>query len=92
MSKGFCNEGMTNAEYLEDWKLDAWYPVLVETDKLLELAMPGYEISQIKEKFRGLRYYFTVPPGTSNEAVEIAQQIVYAAERDCAIIDGEVFD
>lgn len=37
-----------------------WYPIIVECHrKLLELD-PHYTVDQVKEKFGGLRYYFSM--------------------------------
>lgn len=36
-----------------------WDDLLLEADMKLALHDPGYEIQQVKEKFGGLRFYFT---------------------------------
>lgn len=38
-----------------------WADILRETDRKLEEIVPGYNISQIKVKFGGLRYYWNPP-------------------------------
>ena len=59
----FCSPGfvksnpLNNAAYLEGFKDDPWYDLLVRCDAELEALCPGYNIVQIKEKFGGLRYY-----------------------------------
>ena len=54
-----------------------WEEVLLDTDKKLESLVPGYNIVQIKDKFKYLCYYIRVPEGTSHdderEAYSIAQ-------------------
>jgi len=63
-SPGFVKSIPHNNEtYLE--KCCAAYPfwadILRETDRKLEEIAPGYNISQIKDKFGGLRYYWNPP-------------------------------
>jgi hypothetical protein len=36
-----------------------WYPLLVELDEQLRTLLPNYELQQAKEKYGGLRYYWT---------------------------------
>jgi hypothetical protein len=36
-----------------------WYPLLVELDEQLQTLLPNYKLHQVKEKFGGLRYYWT---------------------------------
>jgi hypothetical protein len=36
-----------------------WDDLLLEVNRELAVLDPGYEINQVKEKFGGLRYYFT---------------------------------
>lgn len=50
-----------NEHYIAQWENDDWYEILVWLHKELESLIPGYNISQIKEKFGGLRYYFSYP-------------------------------
>lgn len=73
-----------NRHYLDQFKDDPWYGILVETDEKLERVVPGYNIAQIKEKFGGLRYYI----GRGNCPVEVweagysaADKVVSEAER-----------
>lgn len=37
-----------------------WFPLLIELDEKLAQIAPDYEVSQVKEKFGTLRYYFTL--------------------------------
>lgn len=50
-----------NAHYVEQFVGDDWYEIIKWTDEQLEKLIPGYNISQIKEKFGELRYYFDYP-------------------------------
>lgn len=50
-----------NDFYVEQFKDHPWYPIIKETHERLNELIPGYNISQIKEKFGGLRYYFSYP-------------------------------
>ncbi|KAK6339276.1 hypothetical protein TWF718_008697 [Orbilia javanica] len=50
-----------NEYYLEQFANDPWYPVLKSTHEAIKELVPNYNISQIKEKFGGLRYYITLP-------------------------------
>lgn len=43
---------------LEGWD---WYPAIIRCHQRLEELIPGYNISQIKEKFGSLCYYFGFP-------------------------------
>ena len=45
-----------------------WYPLLVELDEQLGTLFPNYEIQQIKEKFGGLRFYWSVGERVTNPA------------------------
>ena len=50
-----------NDHYIAQFESSDWYPVLASTHRTLNELIPGYNISQIKNKFGGLRYYFTYP-------------------------------
>lgn len=50
-----------NEHYLSQMKENPWYPAILSTHEQLERLIPGYNISQIKDKFGGLRYYFSYP-------------------------------
>lgn len=38
-----------------------WYPLVIVCDQGLADLAPSYEVLQVKEKFGGLRYYFSLP-------------------------------
>jgi hypothetical protein len=51
--------GVTNEEYLASIPdTDPWKPAIVACHEDLVKIDPEYRISQIKEKFGGLRYYY----------------------------------
>lgn len=96
---GFVKSQPGNNEfYLEQFRDDPWYPIIRDTHEQLEHIAPGYNISQIKEKFGGLRYYIDLPEVLSDEDREAAYAIVrdaedrvdrYEAERRQAENEGE---
>lgn len=62
---------------------DGWAPIIRETHERLSYLDPGYTIQQVKEKFGGLRFYFTAH--TDNETVgRIMDDVVTAAEARCS--------
>jgi hypothetical protein len=94
--KGFVKTAEeTNAAYVAEWENDSWYPAIKDAHDLLSHFIPGYQITQIKEKFGGLRYYYVVPvddlPHDERELyVKLANHIVTAAEVECANIDRQL--
>jgi hypothetical protein len=48
-----------------------WYPFVLKCHEELVAIDPDYTIFQIKEKFRGLRYYFT--PSNPDKNYEMLQ-------------------
>lgn len=52
---------LNNDYYVELWKDDPWYPAIKQAHDSLTRLIPGYNIDQIKEKFGGLRFYFSLP-------------------------------
>ncbi|HEY3491381.1 MAG TPA: hypothetical protein VGK43_00415 [Solirubrobacterales bacterium] len=80
--------------YVEEWKDDPWYPAIAEAHDLLKAFIPGYTPVQIKSKFGGLRFYFTIdakaidPHDPKRELYrKLANAIVWKAEADCSEID-----
>ena len=82
---GFVKGNPSNNDYyVELWKEDPWYPAIKNAHDELTRLFPGYNISQIKEKFGGLRFY--IDSGTAEKwDIEKASQITYRAE---AWVDG----
>lgn len=58
-----------------------WQELIENTHTALTGLMPGYTISQIKEKFGGLRYYWVPPQDTDVKVINTAHQIVDNAEQ-----------
>lgn len=69
-----------NDYYISLFLEDEWYPALKFAHDSLEDVAPGYNISLIKEKFGGLRFYFTLPEGSTDTQHRKAGQIVQSAE------------
>lgn len=57
-----------------------WAELIRDTDRKLNEIVPGYNISQIKDKFGGMRYYIGFPDNTSDEARTKAWDIIDDAE------------
>ena len=60
---------------------EGWYPLIIETDAKLSALDPNYTIEQIKEKFGGLRYYFSFSDDVSDEARAAGWDIEEESER-----------
>ena len=59
---GFVKSQPGNNEfYVEQFRDNPWYEIIRRTHDRLEGLIPGYNISQIKEKYGGLRYYIDYP-------------------------------
>jgi hypothetical protein len=75
---------------------DGWQKIVEETDAMLAYLDPDYEITQVKEKFGTLRYYFTSTHDYGTIEYRIMDDIVVAAEarssRTCEVCGklGEV--
>jgi hypothetical protein len=74
-------------EYTEPWGSevgDGWMPVVLDTHAKLKHLDAGYTIDQIKEKFGGLRYYFTPSSDCPEIVGEIMYDVVAIAEVICS--------
>lgn len=76
---------LNNDHYVEQFKDDPWYEIIKQTHDMLTRVIPGYNISQIKQKFGGLRYYVDYPKDASPGAVEKARSAIRYAE---AFVNG----
>lgn len=74
-----------NDFYVEQFKGHPWYPAIAAAHKRLTEIIPGYNITQIKNKFGGLRYYIDYPLGTNKDSARRANEVVSWAE---AWVDG----
>lgn len=64
-----------------------WYSLLADCIGELSVAAPGFKILQIKEKFGGLRFYFSVAKqehyDRANKIVRKAEQLSYVTCEHC---------
>lgn len=95
------SQSENNIYYLDQWEDHSWYPAIFDAHEALEELIPGYNISQIKEKFGGLRYYIDFPesvedgdwPGIVPEDIRAkADAIILEAEQRAAIISESLKD
>ena len=63
---------------------EGWGPIVMECHRQLKHLDPGYRISQIKQKFGGLRYYFDSSYDFENIIHDVMDSVVQAAEARCA--------
>lgn len=73
-----------NAYHVSVWEGHPWYPAVKRADEELNRVAPGYKIDQIKEKFNGLRYYYSLPDEINTDQYRArADRIVAWAEGWC---------
>lgn len=73
-----------NAHYVDQLADDPWFEIISECASELENVVPGYNISQIKMKFGGLRFYISqgnCPDDVWKANGDQAQEIIRVAER-----------
>lgn len=73
--------------YEEPWgdEVDkGWALIVLQCHKELKHLDPKYKISQIKEKFGGLRYYFDSSFDFDSTTRKIMDYVVEAAEHRCS--------
>lgn len=77
-----CN----NEYFIGDTKLigEGWVSIVREVHDKLKHLDPHYQIDDIKEKFGGLRYYFTPSLPWDDITVRIMDDVVSAAEYRCS--------
>lgn len=73
---------MNNKQWIEQAP-KGWMNIILKADEMLSFIDPEYKIDQIKEKFGGLRYYFS----TTKSGVE--REIMYIITR---FAQGRSFD
>lgn len=96
--RGYVLTGdQTPDEYVKEWEGDPWYPAIAEAHELLSTFIPGYQPTQIKSKFGGLRFYFIIDESAidahdpkRNLYIKLADAIVYAAEAKVQSIEREL--
>lgn len=85
--KGYMKEASeTNDAYVAEWEGDPWYPAIKEAHDLLSHFIPGYQITQIKTKFGGLRFYFVLPI----DELPIPERTLYIALADAIVLQAEM--
>lgn len=93
------SQSENNLYYLDQWEDHPWYPAIFDAHVALEELIPGYNISQIKEKFGTLRYYIDFPesvengdwPGIVPEDIRSkADAIILEAEQRAVIISDSL--
>jgi hypothetical protein len=81
----------TPDEYVKEWENDPWFPAIWEAHELLRFFIPGYTPVQIKDKFGGLRFYFTIDSEINGDDRKLYQRLGIAitntAEAKCREID-----
>jgi len=70
-----------NRHYIDGFKEDPAYDVLNAGLIALETVVPGFNITQIKEKFGECRFYINVPTKTEKNIEKLAYEISSAVER-----------
>ena len=69
---------------VEAWGGHPWYPAVRRAHEELSRVVPGYRIDQIKEKFNGLRYYYSLPEEINTDQYRArADRIIAWAEGWC---------
>ena len=66
-----------------------WETLLRDTHEKIKALDPGYNISQIKDKFGGLRYYVTLTKGLDHDTQDTIADIINLAENNSYTDDGE---
>ena len=59
---------------------DGWIDIVIDLDKQIDKIDPSYTISQIKEKFGGLRYYISTSPILEKEKWDEIYDLIEEAE------------
>lgn len=66
-----------------------WYPIVIQLDEALAAIDPDYEVHQVKEKFGGLRvYYSTQVEGAREQMDELVDEAEEKCERTCELCGG----
>lgn len=80
-TKGYVKSNPGNNDYyVEQYRDDPWYPAIAKAHEEISEIAPGYNISQIKEKFNKLRYYIELPQGSTPEQATLAYSAITKAE------------
>lgn len=80
-SMGFVKSNpLNNDYYVDQWQNDPWYWPIKRAHLEIERLAPGYNVSQIKEKFGELRFYYSLPEGAAPVIREKCEDWVRWAE------------
>jgi len=66
---------------------DGWGPLITELETKLAALSPGYTVSQVKEKFGGLRYYASAGDVTEETATQFYDLIREAEAKSYEICE-----
>lgn len=68
---------------VDEWDVGpGWRQLVSELDAAVHEIIPDLQVTQVKEKFGGLRYYYSVPNGTPEEQWRQVDRLVRKAEAD----------
>lgn len=62
------------------WVGPGWEPMVSTLDKFLSSLVPEYAILQVKEKFGGLRFYYSLPADTHEDDKAQVERLVAFVE------------
>lgn len=65
---------------------EGWNRLLAELDADLRRLCPGYQVTQVKEKFGTLRFYIDLPEATSDAVREAVHTRIATAEAASATV------
>ena len=104
VAPGFVKSNpLNNDAYVEMWKGDRWYPAIKNCHAQISKVVPTYNIVQIKDKFGGLRYYYSLPSAEElefpigyiknyEELYSYCERAVLAAEAWCDGYENAIQD
>lgn len=72
---------ISNIEQIKEWEDDPWYPAISMCDKNISRVVPNYTITQIKNKFGGLRYYYNLPAEEDIDWSLVPTRFAYTDDR-----------
>lgn len=72
---------MSNIEHIKEWEDDPWYPAILMCHKNISRVVPNYTITQIKNKFGGLRYYSSLPSEEDIDWDIVPAWVAYSEDR-----------
>lgn len=88
--RGYVTSARTAAhrrEEIDKWEGDTWHPALLDLNARIVGRVGDYTITQIKQKFGELSFYYSLPQGVSDEDREAVQRMVADATQFCRVAD-----